>query len=55
MVQLALGYPDREAGNRHYVAPTRLSLVLDVESRHRSGRPRRRSLIREMATTKHDL
>jgi putative transposase len=46
----------RQAGNRPCVASARLSRVLDLESRHRSGRPvvspDVRALIREMSTGK---
>src|SRR6187431_1226074 len=31
MVRLAFDHSHRQAGNRHYVAPARLSLVLDLE------------------------
>ena len=54
MARLALGRAHRQAGDRHRVAPARLSSVLDLEepTAHRAaGRAtRRRALIRELST-----
>ena len=51
---LAIGTSHRQAGDRPRLAPTRLSLVLELESRRRTGRPGVpadvRALIREMST-----